>query len=670
MRSIFYTITMAVSILLLGVLVAPSPAQDQADAQAAPDAGPRLRWIEFSVAGQTVRVKAGGVLALHPDAPFMVLKAVSDSWLNLGMSTRIQEAPSADLSQYHTLKELLRENVYNNKGITVQAFKDGQLLGQVKVLPRLLPIDWLRRAQATDNLDEKINYTRQALELTPDDRLLLRRLVDLYVEAHRYKEAVEIVEQIEASQEDPNLLRRLAELYRRLEQPQKEAAALSKLLAESPQDRILMLRLAELNQKLERWQEAAMVLEKLLQGAKGKERIRVYHHLAQVLAKAGRPQESLAAWNNLASLKPRDPKIWRELAQVRKKAGDEKGALKALRQAAALNPQDQALQLSLASDLAQAGEKRQAAEALERIAAQDPDDAVILLRLINLYQEIGDQPALLRAYQRLIKARPEDPVAAYNLAVLAMEQGKLEMSLEALGKAAKLKPEDKEIQGLTLEVLIKLKQWKKVTALAKKTLKADPGNLEVLAAVYTPLARHRPSELASILDQILKSKPKQAKYYELRAALALEQQDAEAATKALALGVKVLPDDIALQEKLLDLYESEGKDNDAIKLLTRMLKKRPKDIGLLGRLAALYESNQKDAEAINILKSIHRLKPQDLSILFKMAELHEAQGQDEQAMKLLARILDKDPDYPQAQERYLRLKTSQLRNKKEQSTPQ
>jgi hypothetical protein len=39
-------------------------------------------------------------------------------------------------------------------------------------------------------------------------------------------------------------------------------------------------------------------------------------------------------------------------------------------------------------------------------------------------------------------------------------------------------------------------------------------------------------------------------------------------------------------------------------------------------------------------------------------------------MKLLARILDKDPDYPQAQERYLRLKTSQLRNKKEQAAPQ
>ena len=292
-----------------------APAQEPVAAEAT---GPHLVSVRFSLAGKPVEVGAGGVLALHPDAPFRVLGAETDAWLDFGLRIRLQGYPQVDLNNFHTLSEILGPKVYEDGKLAVQVLKEGQVLGEVRLEANLLPIDWLRRAQEADTLEQKITYIRRAWQLTPDDRLLLTRLVDLLVEAHRYQEAIELLESRSLEQDDPRLLRQLADLYEKSGQKDKAAATLSKLAAEGPPDRALLSRLAALYEELGRWEEAAQVLGRLLEGQRGAQRGETFLRLAEALERAGKKKEAAQALEHASRLKPADAGLWRRLAQSRR----------------------------------------------------------------------------------------------------------------------------------------------------------------------------------------------------------------------------------------------------------------------------------------------------------------------------------------------------------------
>ncbi|RJX33870.1 MAG: hypothetical protein C4525_08360 [Desulfarculus sp.] len=585
-------------------LAGPARAQQPAEAPAkaaSQSGGQELLWVELSVGGRPLRVRAGGVATLHPDAPFKVLEAKTSSWLDLGLGFRLKSLPQADLNQYHTLTELLGRHVYNTDQLELEVLKAGQVVGSVHLLVRLLPIDWLRLAREAQGLDEKTAYTKKALELTPDDRLLVERLVDLLVEARRYDEAAGLLEQQAANKTDPRWLTRLAGLYERLGQSQKAAAALSQLAALHPQDATLLERLAKLYEKDQRWEETAAVLAKLSDLSTGPDRARVLLRLAQAQQKAGQAQAALHSLEQAVALAPREAKLWRELAQARTQAGDRPGALQALTQAAQAAPGDLRLHLELSSGFLAAGDKRRAAAELEKAAALQSKEPAHLLGLATLYTELGDRKALASAYRRLSALQPDDPDLNYNLGVLLFEEGQYAESLRHLQNAAQARPKDQETQQMLFRTLVRLKRWPQVLALAKKMLTARPNDQKLVELVYGALSQERPQDAAALLDLVLAQKPKQVRPYQMRAALALQAEDRAAAIKALAGAAQV--------------------------------------------------------------------KPQNLQVLSQLAGLLEAEDRPAEALKLYAKILDQNPNFPGAEERYLTLRTQLLRQEQQIPAP-
>ena len=573
---------------------APVPAAEPAREQA--PSGPRLLWVELSVGGQPVQVKAGGVLALHPDAPFRVLKAKSDAWLDLGLSASLAGLPGVDLQRFHTLSGLLGEAIFSRGQVQLQVYKGSRLLGGVQLMIKFLPIDWLRRAEAATRLEDKIECTGKALELTPDDRLLALRMIDLLEEAKRHKEATELLERQAWAREDPALLGRLLDLYQRQGQMESAAQVVVKLLAMRPDDPQLLERLARLYELLERWEEATVVLERLSQVLAEGERAPVWLRLAQALLKSDKKDQALAAVQRAVDLRPQDANAWRVLAEIKGQIGDAAGALEAQRRTALLAPADLEALLSLSEAYQKAGRKAEAAVELEKAAQLRPADSALWLRLARLYGELEDRPSLLKVYQHLTKALPHNPDLDYNLAVLLMEMERYEPALESLAIAAQAKPQDREVARLILEAYLRLGRMDQALKQAQALLKDQPAQAAILERVYAGLARERPQAVAGLLDQALATNPKQANLYQLRAALALDREDTAAALKALALGVKNLPDDLGLQ--------------------------------------------------------------------LKLAGLHEAAGQEQKAMQAYERILDKDPNFQDTQERYLQLKTGLLSERK------
>ncbi len=569
------------------VPTAPAPADKpastpekplQAPSAAAPETRPAsggqvLKWVELSVGGLPVRVTAGGVMALHPDAPFRVLKVRSDAWFDIGLQTSLAGLPEVDMNRFHTLAELLGEKVYTQGQVELVVSKGERKLGSVALSARFMPIDWLRKAEAAGSLENRIAFTAKALELTPDDPLLLARLVDLMVEARRYREAVELLEQQPGSLDDPELLSKMADLYQRLGQGFQEAQVLEKLLDKRPKDAQLLERLAGVNEQMERWEKAVLYLEALSQALPEAERGQVWYRLGQDLLKAGRKAEASQTLERATRARPLDPEAWQALAEARAGAGDSAGALEAQRRVASLAPTDQDAHLRLAQSMIEAGKKREAAQELEKAAALRPDDPSLWLRLARIYEELSDRPAQTKAYRQLARLNPRDPDVQFNLAVLLMDQKQPEQALTALEAVAQQRPKDAEVRGLTLEALIRLSRWDQAAALVEAHIKDHPQDPSLLLRLYPSLAKAKPKLMATLLDTAMAAGAKDHRLFELRASLALDQDDTAAAVKALEAEAAALPDNLEIKLKLAGLYESAGKDENALKVYEEILDK-------------------------------------------------------------------------------------------------
>jgi len=553
-------------------------------------AGPNLLHVRFSLAGKPVEVRNGGVLAMHPDVPFRVLEAKTDAWLDFGLRIRLQGMPQVDLNAFHTLAELLGAKVYEEPSVLVQVLKNGQVLGEVRLEASLLPIDWLRRAQEADSLEQKISFTQKAWQLTPDDRLLLTRLVDLLVEAKRYQEALELLEEQSLERDDERLLRQLADLYERAGQKDKAAATLSKLAAESPRDQALLARLAVLYEDLERWEEAAQVLGRLLEGQTGPQRGETFLKLANVLERAGKKKEAAQALEHASRLKPADPQLWQRLAQSRRASGDLPGAIASLKRVVELQPSRQGPRLELAEALLAAGDKRGAAEQLRQAARLTPADAALWLRLARLQEELGDKSGLAQSYQRLADLKPNQPDILYNLAVIALERDNLPEALGYLEKALAAKPGDREIREAMLDVLTQMGRWEAAAKLAGELIAEKP-DAKVVLRIYPSFAQNRPDQLAELLDALIKAGSQEVKIYETRAALALDQKDNQAAIQALEQGVKAHPQALDLRWSLAELLETEGQNAKALEQLGAILDQRPDYPGAEDRYLQLKTSS-------------------------------------------------------------------------------
>ena len=657
-RAIAVWLAVCMAAALVPVFASPLPARAEQRAE--------LKWIEFSMGGVPRRVKAGGILAIHPDTPFKVKKIETGSWFEVGVKAVLATYPKIDLYQFQTLTDILGPDIYRVDHLVVEIRRAGTSIGQVQLMLRLLPIDWLRKARAARKLDDKIAYTRKALELTPDDKLLLKRLVMLLEKAKRYQEAVELISQYPWEDEGVWALAATARLYRSLDQPGKEAAALSKLLDQAPRDRASLERLARIYENMGKWPEAALVLERLLPLLQGTVRVKALRRLAVALGKAGKAREAAQIWDSAVKQQPDDPELWQALAKARSESGDKAGSLAALKQAVALSPKDQKLWGAFVSALLENGDKKEAARAMELQQKLRPEDQALLTRLARLYQEMGDTEALMRTYARLLALRPQDRDLSYNLSLLKSEKhlaaGDDKKAAEALEMASALDPEN---SGLLLR----------------------------LAEIYGRLGDKKAQ--ASIYRRLVELEPKNPNLLYNLSVLSFELKDYKLCLESLERAAKLKPDDADIQDLTLDVLLKLGKYQRLRQLAARMMKTRPPlkvldqlyselenkkpdllgeivDLGIerepqnkkLYELGAVLALDREDTKgAIKILERGAKALPKDISLWDKLSNLYEAEGQDEKALAALGKILDRQPDNKKAEERFTRIRMGMLRKK-------
>lgn len=551
--------------LLLALLAASAPVSAMAQSGQS-----TLKSVDIDVNGSVIRLKAGSALSLNPDLPFRIVRASTDAWLDLNLEYRLKSHPSYDLRLPHTLREILGDKIFEVGQLDLQVYKGDVPVGEISLLVTPSSLDWLRRAQEAQDPGDKIRYMRKVAELNPGDELVWQTLLDMLITARQYPEATQMVTKKLADLDDPKLQRLLAELYLKQDKDAEAAAVLSKLRPDFPDDLELLATLARIYEQLRRWPEAIGVLEQLAKQQKPAQRTATLVRLADIYQTTGKDGKAIEALNQAAKLSPRDPDLWLRLAAALAKAGDRPKSLDALRAAAELKPTDIALQQRLAKAYMEDGDDEAALDHYQTLADRNPSNSGVLLALAQLYAKRDDQRALADIYGKLAALKPDDPDIGYNLAVLLLEQDKYQQALEAIKPALEAKPDDLEVLELIFEAQAGEKDYDAAAATAKKLIDlGDPR--EMTSLVYPVLAKYKPGKMAALLDQALKKSPNNSFLQEMRAALALEQDNPDKAIEVLRAASQARPKDLALAQRLAQLLATQGRESEALEVYGQIL---------------------------------------------------------------------------------------------------
>ena len=174
----------------------------------------------------------------------------------------------------------------------------------------------------------------------------------------------------------------------------------------------------------------------------------------QTLAKAGRADEAIAAFERAKALFPDyggPQNAYVGLAAIYKARGDTKRAAQELSTMASLSETDYASSVELADLLIATGDKAGAAAALERAMFINPYDRTQHERLAELYKGVGDRAKVVRERKAIVALAPVDKATAlYQLALAQHEAGDAAGARKSVLRALEDAPNFADAQRLLL----------------------------------------------------------------------------------------------------------------------------------------------------------------------------------------------------------------------------
>jgi len=373
----------------------------------------------------------------------------------------------------------------------------------------------------------------------------------------------------------------------------------------------------------QRYDESAeqyrFVLDHLKPGTTGLNAARIKFNLATVLGQAGKTDEALALFGELAASNP-DAATYKNYGFFLQKAGRSAEAADALRKAAEQDPKDAAAWLNAGELYAKGQRYDDAIAALTKAVGPDVDPKLDVVGQYDAYFALGAANAAKSNTNEAIKdfdtaagLQPQNAVPVYNKGVL-QEQAGLKSDAEASYRSALAKdPASVQIQ----------------TALG--LLLADEGNAAesatLLAQAAPNLTQNAKSALiyARLGDQYAKQKDFAKADQARRQALALNPEDADtrlaladsnmtrrqyvAALAQYDAAAKLRPNDPAIQNQRGVAYKNLKQYPKALQAFKQALALDPSNAQVQNNIGVLYELLGNKAQAVTAYKKALALNP-------------------------------------------------------------
>ena len=295
-------------------------------------------------------------------------------------------------------------------------------------------------------------------------------------------------------------------------------------------------------------------------------------------------------------------------------------ARQVLERAIAADPDGEVLWLMLAAVHDKQGKTSGAIDALKALLARDPTNDRYRLRLAGYHlklQQYDEAEALLRAGLAADPANPGRQRALIEM--LARTQGR-PAAQAALARMREVWHDDLALRELEAGLFVAAGETEKAEAAYRRILALTGDQGPEAAAVRNRLARllvdaKRDAEAASLIEKTLQDSPRDAEALQLRAVLALRENNARQAVTDLRAVLGQFPDRVTAYR-------------------------------LLGLAHVQLEEH---ALAIDAFERAIELAPSDPLAYLQLSELRVRTGDNEGALATLQRLLEKVPDNAAAQ---------------------
>jgi tetratricopeptide (TPR) repeat protein len=288
--------------------------------------------------------------------------------------------------------------------------------------------------------------------------------------------------------------------------------------------------------------------------------------LVDILQKAGRPADAEAQLRRIVGIQPKVLAHRIRLTQFLMARHDGAAAEKALREAIVAIPDSDAAKLSLVQLLAQQHDAATAQQQLQNFLAAEPNNDDLRLSFAQYYEASGNASEAEKLYTEVVAH-------------------------------ASTKPE-----GLTARV-----------RLAERRLAGKDS-----------------AGAAKLVDDVLKSSPRQPDALLLHAELAIERSDAPTAVTDLRAILRDQPNNVRVMRALARAHQLNNETSLAEEALRSAQEVDPKDATTGLQLAQLLVADGRRADALSVVQQLAKDQPQNAAVLEQLFRL-QLVGKDYQA---------------------------------------
>ncbi|MHA1568951.1 MAG: tetratricopeptide repeat protein [Alphaproteobacteria bacterium] len=230
----------------------------------------------------------------------------------------------------------------------------------------------------------------------------------------------------------------------------------------------------------------------------------LYYLLAAELAgQRGRLDIAVPYYLKAAELS-RDPEVVERATRIAVYARDDASALAAARLWVELKPDNPEAHQVLAALLLRTGEVDEAIPHLERVLSHDGQNGRNGYMLItSLLSKEKDKQVAMAAMERLIEKRRQSPEALYAYARLGLLVGSLRKAEQAIDQALALRPDWPEALILKAQILLREGKHREALAFLKDTVEEHPDNVALRLVYARKLVDEKQYEAAREQFEIL-----------------------------------------------------------------------------------------------------------------------------------------------------------------------
>ena len=489
------------------------------------------------------------------------------------------------------------------------------------------------QGQASEAIDEY----KKALELDPNNSLIISEMAQSYLRNNRLREATDTATKAIAI--DPDNIeahKLLTTIYLQAigranahQPPSAETIngaihEFEEIIRIDPTERQSFLMLGRLYQIKGDRDKAKEIYQKFLGVEPGSEEGATA--LAKLHMEAGNYKEAAELLEAFVKQRPDSDTALQTLGEAYSEMQEYAKAAEAYRRAGELDPDDVEIKKAEAQALFLADQLEDAAKLYNELSKAEPEDGVALLRLGQIYRRQMKYDLARQHLQNAAQAFPDSVEVQFNLVMLDRDEGRLE---DALKRANEILKKTEKSNGRYTEAE---KQNRRIFLINQAILNQTLGNYD--AAVRTFLdVKALTNEKDGRVDALIIETYRAAKNLD-KAIQYAEQALAESA------------DNRQLKVVHADLIAEKGRLDEGIKALQQMQKGNDGDLDILSAMVGIYQRAKKYDQAQGVLTTAIQRFPNEEQVYFLQGSLHEKQKKYDEAEKAFRKALEFQKDDP------------------------